>query len=43
MASPDKRTTLIRERKISKAGRSRKKDIRKNGTTKSQKELFGDS
>ena len=42
MATPTKKTELIRERKKTKAGRKRKAKVRTNGTTKSEKDLFGD-
>lgn len=42
MASKTKRTELIRKRKVTNAGKERKRQARSAGTTKSQKELFGD-
>ena len=42
MASPTKRTDLIRERKKTKAGNKRKAKDRNQGTTKTAKELFQD-
>jgi len=42
MASKTKRTELQRSRKISNKGRARKRLERKQGTTRSRKELFGD-
>ncbi|MEM7647197.1 MAG: hypothetical protein AAF203_09825 [Pseudomonadota bacterium] len=42
MASPAKRTGLIRKRKKSKAGNKRKAQVRNNGTTQTAAELFGD-
>jgi hypothetical protein len=43
MASPTKRTKLIRKRKTHNQGKKRKAADRANGTTKSMEELFGDS
>ncbi len=43
MASKTKRTETIRERKKAKEGKKRKASLRTKGTSKSQKELFGDS
>ena len=43
MASPAKRTGLIRKRKKSAEGRKRKAKLRTNGTTRSEAELFGDA
>jgi hypothetical protein len=42
MASKTKRTELIRNRKQTGRGTKRKRAQRAAGTTKSQKELFGD-
>lgn len=42
MASKTKRTEYIREKKKSTSGTKRKAALRNKGTTKSQKELFGD-
>ena len=42
MASPTKRTDLIRERKKTKAVNKRKAKDRNQGTTKTAKELFQD-
>ncbi|MFK8137499.1 MAG: hypothetical protein AB8E15_03975 [Bdellovibrionales bacterium] len=42
MASPAKQIKRIRKKKLVKGGKSRKAEIRKNGTTKSKTELFGD-
>lgn len=42
MASPTKRTDLIRRRKQTGKGKVRKAAARTNGTTKSFEELFGD-
>jgi len=42
MASKTKRTEYIRKRKVATSGKARKRINRGAGTTKSQKELFGD-
>jgi len=42
MASASKITEFRRKRKLSKAGRVRKAKNRNQGTTRSEKELFGD-
>lgn len=42
MASATKQVKRIRKNKKVKGGKSRKADIRANGTTKSKAELFGD-
>ena len=42
MASPTQIYRIQRKRKLRKAGRDRKVAVAKNGTTPSQKELFGD-
>lgn len=42
MASPTKITSFRRERKNSKQGKVRKAKLRREGTTKSEKTLFGD-
>lgn len=43
MASKTKKTEFRRRRKVGKQGRVRKAKNRNKGTTKSKKELFGDS
>ncbi len=43
MASPTKKTRKIRKRKEAQKGKTRKAKLRKNGTTKTAVELFGDS
>lgn len=43
MASPTKRTKLIRKRKETSKGKKRKAIVRSKGTTKSRKELFADA
>jgi len=40
--SPRQQTMSVRNRKKSKAGKKRKADIRRDGTTKPAKVLFGD-
>ena len=42
MASPTKKTDLIRKRKARSTNRKRRAANRTNGTTKSAAELFGD-
>jgi hypothetical protein len=42
MASKTKHTEHVRKRKVARAGTKRKAALRNGGTTKSQKELFGD-
>lgn len=42
MASPTKVTSFRRKRKLAKMGRKRKAKLRSQGTTRSQKALFGD-
>lgn len=42
MASPTKRTGIIRKRKKTAQGRKRKSELRNQGSTKSAAELFGD-
>lgn len=42
MPSPDKQTSAIRERKQAKSGKKRKAKIRREGTTQSAAQLFGD-
>jgi hypothetical protein len=42
MASKTQRTEKIRERKHNAAGSKRKASLRTKGSTKSEKELFGD-
>jgi hypothetical protein len=42
MASPTKKTRLIRTRKKRKCGQDGRADRRNNGTTRSAEELFGD-
>lgn len=42
MASPTKKTDLIRKRKSHNKGKSRKAALRSNGTTKSHEDLFED-
>ncbi len=42
MASATKQTTTIRKRKRAGKGNKRKAQIRNQGTTQSQTELFGD-
>jgi hypothetical protein len=42
MASKTKRTESIRMRKVAARGAKRKAALRTKGSTKSQKELFGD-
>ena len=42
MASPAKQTGVIRKRKKSKSGAKRKAAIRKEGSTQSAAQLFGD-
>ncbi|MEZ4870856.1 MAG: hypothetical protein R2827_01160 [Bdellovibrionales bacterium] len=43
MASPTKRTKIIRRAKIKRTGQKRKGQVRQQGTTKSSAELFGDN
>ena len=43
MASKTRVTRRIRRRKEARKGRDRKRVIRKNGSTRSQAELFGDA
>lgn len=42
MASPTKKTKLIRKRKEANKGKDRKRVIKSNGTTKTAADLFGD-
>jgi len=42
MASPTKKTKIIRKRKSAKAGKKRKAKERNQGTTVTRAELFGD-
>lgn len=42
MASPTKKTSIIRKRKSAKAGSVRKAKVRNQGTTVSASQLFGD-
>lgn len=42
MASPTRITEFRRKRKLSKQGRKRKASVRREGTTKSTSELFGE-
>lgn len=42
MASPTQVYRIQRKRKLRKSGRDRKAALAKNGTTLSQKELFGE-
>lgn len=42
MASPTAVTSFIRERKKSKQGKKRKAKLRREGSTKSLKTLFGE-
>jgi|JI10StandDraft_1071094.scaffolds.fasta_scaffold2831522_1 hypothetical protein len=42
MVSPTSRTQTIRDNKVKKMGRKRKNAIDNQGSTRSQKELFGD-
>ena len=42
MASPEKQTSKIRERKQAAQGKRRKAKLRTQGSTKSAAELFGD-
>ncbi len=42
MSSPDKQTSSVRERKEAKRGKKRKAKIRREGTTQSAAQLFGD-
>ncbi len=43
MASPTKRTKVIRKNKKKRQGQKRKGQERENGSTLSKKELFGDA
>lgn len=42
MASKTQKTEKIRKKKLSGKGKGRKAKLRSEGTTRSQKELFGD-
>lgn len=42
MASKTQKTEAVRARKVVSRGKKRKAAVRTKGTTKSQKELFGD-
>lgn len=42
MASPTKKTDLIRKNKKANSGKTRKKKNKNKGTTPSNEELFGD-
>lgn len=42
MASKTKKLETVRDRKAARRGRKRKAALRTNGSTKSQKALFGD-
>lgn len=42
MASPTKKTEIIRKRKKSRAGHKRKAQVCNQGTTKTAAQLFGD-
>lgn len=43
MASNNKQTEIKRSAKARNAGRQRKRDLQKNGTTRSEADLFGDT